>query len=97
MEGGQEEEALSRILLVPVEEEGVTQEMLLDQLANFSLDDAHCYDPNEENKLLSIIDSLGCDFNKRIQTFFLQSNSTLPCKTTLQNYPTKNIYETIIK
>ncbi len=42
-----EEEALSRIQLVPIEEDGVTREAILDKLANFKLDEAHCYDPTD--------------------------------------------------
>ena len=32
-----------------------------EELANFQLINAHCYDPNEEAKLLLVIDTLGKD------------------------------------
>eukprot|EP00947_MAST-08B_sp_MAST-8B-sp1_P004270 g4270.t1 len=54
-----EEEALSRIQLVPIEEDGVTREAILDKLANFKLDEAHCYDPNEERKLRMVMKGIG--------------------------------------
>ena len=54
-----EENAVSRIELVPIEADGVTRESILDNMANFKLDDAHCYDPNEEIKLRAVMAEVG--------------------------------------
>ena len=54
-----EENAVSRIELVPIEADGVTRESILDNMAEFKLDDAHCYDPNEEIKLRAVMKEVG--------------------------------------
>ena len=54
-----EENAVSRIELVPIEADGVTRESILDNMAHFKLDDAHCYDPNEEIKLRAVMAEVG--------------------------------------
>ena len=54
-----EENAVSRIELVPIEADGVTRESILDNMAHFKLGDAHCYDPNEEIKLRAVMAEVG--------------------------------------
>ena len=54
-----EENAVSRIELVPIEADGVTRESILANMAHFKLDDAHCYDPNEEIKLRAVMKEVG--------------------------------------
>ena len=57
--------ALQRFHLVPLASNTISCE----QLAVFQLDNAHCYDPNEEAKLRLTIDSLGNDvFGQRVRT-----------------------------
>ena len=49
--------------------EGVTRESVLEALANFCLEDAHCYDPNEEARLRSVMKAVGEDrFVARIRS-----------------------------
>ena len=54
-----EENAVSRIELVPIEADGVTRESILESMANFKLNDAHCFDPNEEIKLRTVMAAVG--------------------------------------
>ena len=54
-----EEDALSRIELVPIEADGMTTESILTNMAKFKLEDAHCYDPNEEIKLRGVMAAVG--------------------------------------
>jgi hypothetical protein len=54
-----EEDAVKRIVLIPIESEGVTRESILESMATFNLDDAHCYDPNEEIKLRGVMAAVG--------------------------------------
>ena len=54
-----EEDALSRIELVPIEADGMTTESILTSMAEFKLKDAHCYDPNEEIKLRGVMAAVG--------------------------------------
>jgi hypothetical protein len=54
-----EENAVARIELVPIEADGVTRESILENMAQFELDDAHCYDPNEEIKLRAVMTEVG--------------------------------------
>ena len=64
-----EETALSRVVLVPIEEEGVTRASILDSLANFRLEDANCFDPNEELKLRMVMQAIGeKEFVERIRS-----------------------------
>ena len=65
----EEEEALSRIELVPIETDGVTRESILESMIHFRLEDTHCYDPNEERKLRMVMAEVGEDkFVARIHT-----------------------------
>ena len=54
-----DEAAAERIELVPMEADGVTRESILESMSNFKLEDAHCYDPNEEIKLRSVMADVG--------------------------------------
>ena len=54
-----EANAVSRIELVPIEADGVTRESILESMARFTLEDAHCYDPNEEIKLRGVMAAVG--------------------------------------
>ena len=54
-----EENAVSRIELVPIEADGVTRESILESMSTFELEGAHCYDPNEEIKLRSVMAAVG--------------------------------------
>ena len=55
----EDEAAAERIELVPIEADGVTRESILESMSNFKLEDAHCYDPNEEIKLRSVMADVG--------------------------------------
>ena len=50
---------LSLFTQVPIIEEGVTHEDILESFATFGLDDAHCYNPNEEERLKGVIRGVG--------------------------------------
>jgi hypothetical protein len=54
-----EEDAVARIELVPIEADGVTRTSILESMAHFKLADAHCYDPNEEIKLRGVMSAVG--------------------------------------
>ena len=54
-----EEDAVARIELVPIEADGVTRASILESMAHFKLADAHCYDPNEEIKLRGVMAAVG--------------------------------------
>ena len=54
-----QESALQRVEILPVEGEGMTKESLLASLANFKLSDACCYDPNEEARLRGVMAAVG--------------------------------------
>ena len=55
----EDEAAAERIELVPIEADGVTRESILESMSSFELEDAHCYDPNEEIKLRSVMAAVG--------------------------------------
>ena len=54
-----EADVVSRIELVPFEADGVTRESILESMSTFELEGAHCYDPNEEIKLRSVMAAVG--------------------------------------
>ena len=54
-----EADVVSRIELVPIEADGVTRESILESMSTFELERAHCYDPNEEIKLRSVMAAVG--------------------------------------
>ena len=54
-----EANAVARIELVPIEADGVTRESILESMSTFELEGAHCYDPNEEIKLRSVMAAVG--------------------------------------
>jgi len=61
-----EQQALERIKLVPLKTEGNSP--VWECLAQFDVDSARCYDPNEQTKLLRAIGSIGKDsFNAKIR------------------------------
>jgi len=49
------QQAIRRIVLEPV---GSRREQVLTDLTRFKVSDAHCYDPNEEEKILRVIDAV---------------------------------------
>jgi len=49
------QQAIRRVQLQPV---GSRREQVLTELAHFKVSDAHCYDPNEEEKILRVIDAV---------------------------------------
>ena len=51
--------AAERIELIPLEADGVTRGSILESMSNFELEGAHCYDPNEEIKLRSVMAAVG--------------------------------------
>ena len=53
----QEEMAMHRVKLVPLE--GTNSQEVLTRLSRFNADNALCYDPNEQRKLMQIIDGVG--------------------------------------
>ena len=55
----EDEAAAERVELVPIEADGVTRESILESMSSFELEDAHCYDPNEEIKLRSVMAAVG--------------------------------------
>jgi len=55
----EDEAAAERIKLVPIEADGVTRESILESMSSFELEGAHCYDPNEEIKLRSVMAAVG--------------------------------------
>ena len=55
----EDEAAAERIELVPIEADGVTRESILESMSSFELENAHCYDPNEEIKLRSVMAAVG--------------------------------------
>ena len=55
----EDEAAAERIELVPIEADGVTRESILKSMSSFELEGAHCYDPNEEIKLRSVMAAVG--------------------------------------
>jgi len=61
--------AAERIELIPIEADGVTRESILESMSNFELEGAHCYDPNEEIKLRSVMAAVGeAQFVARMQS-----------------------------
>ena len=52
----EDEAAAERIKLVPL---GITRESILESMSSFELEGAHCYDPNEEIKLRSVMAAVG--------------------------------------
>merc|ERR1712185_730587 len=61
-----ETEAVDRLVFLPFGEEFGAN--VLDRLRKFDVCDAHCYDPNEEGKLLRVIRAGGVDhFNAKIR------------------------------
>merc|ERR1712014_310720 len=61
-----EEQAAKRIHFVPFGNDG--GERAIKKFLTFRVCDAHCYDPNEERKLLKIIEAAGEDrFNSKIR------------------------------
>ena len=55
----EDEAAAERVELVPIEADGVTRESILESMSTFKLEGAHCYDPNEEIKLRSMMAAMG--------------------------------------
>ena len=65
---GDKDTAMKRIEFMPILEEGVTTESLCESLCAFTLEEAHCYDPNEEARLRSVMRAVGEDrFVSRIR------------------------------
>eukprot|EP00947_MAST-08B_sp_MAST-8B-sp1_P001870 g1870.t1 len=54
-----EKATLRRVELLPIEDEGITRESVLKSIAEFRLDEAHCYDPNEEARLRGVMKAVG--------------------------------------
>ena len=72
-----EEEMMNRIVLVPIEEEGVDLDYICQSFANFNLDNAHCYNPNEEARLRAVMRGVGEDaFTQRIRSLAKLSRIT---------------------
>ena len=66
---GDEEAALRRIEFLPIEEEGLDAASICDALAEFKLEEARCYDPNEEARLREVMRAVGEDrFVARIRS-----------------------------
>mmetsp|Transcript_25986 Transcript_25986/g.57346 ORF Transcript_25986/g.57346 Transcript_25986/m.57346 type:complete len:686 (-) Transcript_25986:208-2265(-) len=65
-----EELAAERVVILPLHR----GDDIFSQLANFKLDDAHCYDPNEEIRLRQVIHGVGVDrFNQGIRALAAKS------------------------
>ncbi len=67
---------------------GVSVEDLIEKLENFSLNNAKCFDPNEENKLRSLIIAVGQDkFEKNVRSIgaILKQNNESKKKNSLKN------------
>lgn len=61
-------ENISQLVLIPLNEPGSSCTTPLEALEKFSVDNARCYSPNDEEKLLRIIDAVGrSEFNMKIQ------------------------------
>ena len=62
----QEEMAMQRVKVVPLE--GTNSQDVLARLSRFNVSNAKCYDPNEQRKLMRIIEGVGkTQFNRRVQ------------------------------
>merc|ERR1711920_644452 len=60
------EDALDKVLLRTIDPDGGNTS--IQALKTFDIDKAHCYDPNEEARLRTVIESIGIDrFNERIR------------------------------
>merc|ERR1712083_1174571 len=58
--------ALQKVVLRTIDPEGNSSSM--DALKTFDIRDAHCYDPNEEARLHTVVEGIGVDrFNGRIR------------------------------
>merc|ERR1711937_97824 len=55
------EEALRRVVFAPFGNCECESNSSLEHLKNFKVDDAHCYDPNEEAKIRMVIKAKGAD------------------------------------
>ena len=61
-----EEIAMKRVKLVTLE--GTSSQDVLTNLAQFDAGKARCYDPNEQTKLMHVIEAVGKDqFNRRVR------------------------------
>jgi len=54
-----ETDAAERIELVPGGANGVARKSILESMGGFKLEDVHCFDPNEEIKLRSVVAEVG--------------------------------------
>ena len=54
-----DEMALNRVEILPIEEGGVTRDGVIASLVSFRLEDAHCYDPNEEARIRDVMAAVG--------------------------------------
>jgi hypothetical protein len=62
----EEELAMQRLVLAPLE--GTSSHDILTRLSLFDADDAKCYDPNEQRKLMQVIEGVGkAQFNRRVR------------------------------
>jgi len=65
-----EECIVSRLVVIPLDttDDCPLESKSLDALTHFDVDNTHCYDPNDEWRLKSIISSVGCaDFNEKFR------------------------------
>ena len=61
-----EDYAKDKVQLEPISKE--SKDTLLKTLKSFNVDDARCFDPNEQRKLLHVINGVGMkEFNAKIQ------------------------------
>eukprot|EP00929_Paragymnodinium_shiwhaense_P014209 TRINITY_DN122101_c0_g1_i1.p1 TRINITY_DN122101_c0_g1~~TRINITY_DN122101_c0_g1_i1.p1 ORF type:complete len:718 (+),score=117.49 TRINITY_DN122101_c0_g1_i1:162-2315(+) len=66
----EESRCIERLLFVPL---GLSEKSQLERLQAFDIAEAHCFDPNEESRLRTVIKALGRSrFNHRIRTLATQ-------------------------